>query len=138
MKRREALTLAAVWTDLEHMTLAQREAPDTQDSRRVTPQMRNIQNRPPPPAGTGSGLRAVRGWEGEGWLPTGVGGLFQGGELRGFPLNDSLTRTGTATRGQRLCQRPAWSRTRPVPGWELPDPVGRPYWVLGFLEECLF
>lgn len=58
MKRREALTLAAVWTDLEHMTLAQWEAPDTQDSRRVTPPMRNIQNRPPPPRGqeVGSGL----------------------------------------------------------------------------------
>lgn len=59
MKRREALTLAAVWTDLEHMTLAQREAPDTQDSRRVTPPMRNIQNRPPPPPRgqeVGSGL----------------------------------------------------------------------------------
>lgn len=58
MKRREALTLAAVWTDLEHMTLAQREAPDTQDSRRVTPPMRNIQNSPPPPRGqeVGSGL----------------------------------------------------------------------------------
>lgn len=75
-RRREALTFAAVWTDLEHMTLAQQEAPDTQDSRRVTPPMRNIQDSPPPPPRgqeVGSGLS---GWEGEGWLPTGVGGLF--------------------------------------------------------------
>lgn len=84
-RRREALTLAAVWTDLEHMTLTQREAPDTQDSRRVTPPMRNIQDRPPPPAaGTGSGLRAV-GLGGGGVAADRRGGLILGRRAEGFP-----------------------------------------------------
>lgn len=43
MKRREALTLATVWTDLEHTTLSERL--DTQATWCVTPLMRNIQNR---------------------------------------------------------------------------------------------
>lgn len=85
MKRREALTLAAVWTDLEHMTLAQREAPDTQDSGRVTPPMRNIQNRPPPPRGDRKWAPGCQGLGGGGVAADRRGGLISGRRAEGLP-----------------------------------------------------